>query len=76
MRHFHPGLLSIIELHFEDVEAYLAEDFAPIASEEVRPLPSGLAYRRADQRKRFSEIQPISLAVMTCAASARRARFH
>jgi hypothetical protein len=45
MRHFHPGILSIIELHFEDVEAYLAEDFAPIASEEVRPLPSGAAYR-------------------------------
>jgi hypothetical protein len=43
MRHFHPGLLSIIELHFEDVEAYLAEDFAPLASEEVRPLPSGLS---------------------------------
>jgi hypothetical protein len=76
MRHFHPGLLSIIELHFEDVEAYLAEDFAPIASEEVRPLPSGLAYRRADQRKRISEIQAISLAVMARADSARRARFH
>ena len=69
MRHFHPGLLSIIELHFEDVEAYLAEDFAPIASEEVRRPPGGQAYRRADQRRRTDEIQAISLA-------ARRTRFH
>jgi hypothetical protein len=76
MRHFHLGLLSIIELHFEDVEAYLAEDFASIASEEVRPLPSGLAYRRADQRKPIGEIQPISLAAMARAGCAPRARFH
>ena len=76
MRHFHPGLLSIIELHFEDVEAYLAEAFAPIASEEVRPLPSGPAHRRADQRKRIGEIQAISFALMTRADSARTARFH
>ena len=76
MRQFHPGVLSIIELHFPDVEAYLAEDFAPIASEEVRPLPSGPAYRRADQRKRIGEIQPISLAMMARADSAPRARFH
>jgi hypothetical protein len=69
MRHCHPGLLSIIELHFEDIEAYLAEDFAPIASEEVRPPPSGPACRRADQRNRPGEIQAISLAV-------RRTRLH
>jgi hypothetical protein len=76
MRQFHPGLLSIIELHFPDVEAYLAEDFAPIASEEVRPLPGGPAYRRADQGKRVGEIQAISLGVMARADSTRRARFH
>jgi hypothetical protein len=76
MRHFHPGLLSIIELHFPDIEAYLAEDFAPIASEEVRSLPSGPACRRADQRKRIGENQAISLAVMARAESAPRARFH
>ena len=76
MRHFHPGLLSVIELHFEDVEAYLAENFAPIASEEVRPLPRGLAYRRTDQRKRVGEVQAISLAAMAREGSARRARFH
>jgi hypothetical protein len=76
MRHFHPGILSIIELHFEDVEAYLAEDFAPIASEEVRPLPSGPAYRRADQCKRMGENQAISLRLMARGDSAPRARFH
>ena len=76
MRQFHPGLLSIIELHFEDVETYLEENFTPIASEEVRPLPGGLAYRRADQRKRIGEIQAISLAVIARAGSAQRARFH
>jgi hypothetical protein len=76
MRHFHPGVLSIIELHFPDVEAYLAGDFAPIASEEVRPLPSGPAYRRADERQRIGEIQPISLAIMAGAGSAPKARFH
>lgn len=76
MRHFHPGVLSIIELHFQDVEAYLAEDFAAIASEEVRPLPSGPAYRRADERKRIGEIQAISLAVMAPAGSAPRGRLH
>jgi hypothetical protein len=76
MRHFHPGLLSIIELYFEDVEAYLAEDFAPIASEEVRPLPSGPAYRRADQRKSIREIQAISLVMMARAGCSPRARSH
>ena len=76
MRHFHPGVLSIIELHFEDVETYLAEDFAPIASEEVRPLPGGLACRRANQRMRIAEIQAFSPAVMARAGSARSARFH
>jgi hypothetical protein len=76
MRHFHPGLLSIIELHFHDVEAYLAEDFAPMASEEVRPLPSGPAYRRADQCTRIGETQAISLAMMAGLGPARRARLH
>jgi hypothetical protein len=76
MRNFHPGLLSIIELYFEDVEDYLAEDFAPIASEEVQPLPSGRASPRADQRQRIGETQAISLAVMPGAASAQRPRFH
>ena len=76
MRHFHPGVLSIIELHFPDVETYLAESFAPIASEEVRPLPSRLAYRRTDQRKRIGEIQAISLAAMPPADSAPRGRLH
>jgi hypothetical protein len=33
MRHFHPGLPFISELHFEDVEAYLAQDFAPTPRE-------------------------------------------
>ena len=76
MRHFHPGLLAMIELHFEDVEAYLAETFTPIASKEVRPLLSGLAHRRADQRKRVGEVQAISLAMMAGAGSARRPGFH
>ena len=76
MRHFHPGLLAMIELHFEDVEEYLAEAFAPIASEEVRPLLRGLAYRRADQHKRIGETQAISLATMVRADPARTARFH
>ena len=76
MRQFHPGVLSIIELHFPDVEAYLAEDFAPIASEEVRPLPSGPAYRRADQRERIGEIQAISLAVMARAGPTPSPRLH
>jgi hypothetical protein len=62
MHDFHPGLLSIIELHFETIEAYLAEEFIPIASEEVRAPPSGPACRRGDQRKRIDEIQIISLA--------------
>lgn len=76
MCHFHPGLLAIIELHFEDIEAYLAEDFAPIASEEVRLLPSGLACRRVDERKPIDEFQAISLAVMKRAGSAGRAGVH
>jgi len=76
MRHFHPGLLAMIELHFEDVEAYLAEAFAPIASEDVRPLPGGQAHRRADQRMRIAEIQAITPAVTARAGSARRAHFH
>jgi hypothetical protein len=75
MRHFHPGVLSIIELHFPDIEAYLAADFAPIASEDVRPLPSGLAGHRTDRRKRMGETQAISLDVMA-ADSAPRTRFH
>jgi hypothetical protein len=75
MRQVHPGLLSIIELHFGDVEVFLAEDFAPIASEEVRPLPSGLAYRRSDRRKRIDEVQTISLAAMARDGTGRR-RFH
>ena len=76
MRHFHPGLLSIIELHFEDIEAYLAEDFALIASEEVRPLPVGPASRRTDRRKRIGGIEAISLAAMAGVGSERRGRFH
>jgi len=76
MRQFHPGLLSIIELHFQDVEAYLAEDFNPIASEVVRSLPNGPACRRTDQRKHTGEIQAISLAAILHAGSARRARVH
>lgn len=76
MRCFHPGVLCIIELHFEDVEAYLAADFVPMASEEVRPLPGDRVSRRADQRMRIGEIQAIAPAVTARADSARRAGFH
>jgi hypothetical protein len=76
MRDFHPGLLSIIELHFETIEAYLAEDFVPIASEEVRMPPAGPPCRRSDQHKPVGEIQVISLAVKAGGEAARRGRFH
>ena len=74
MRQVHPGLLSIIELHFGDIEVFLAEDFAPIASEDVRLPPSGLAYRRSDQR--LGGFQAISLAVAAGEGAARRVRLH
>lgn len=74
MRQVHPGLLSIIELHFGDIEVFLAEDFAPIASEEVRPPPSGLAHRRSDRR--LGGFQAISLAVAPREGAARRVRLH
>ena len=76
MRQFHPGLLSIIELYFKNVDAFLAEDITPIASEEVWPLPSGLACRGADPRRPIGELQAISLAAIVRAGPARRARFH
>jgi hypothetical protein len=76
MRDFHPGLLSIIELHFETIEAYLAEDFVLIASEEVRLPPAGPPCRRSDRRKRAGEIQVISLAVRAGGEPARRGRLH
>lgn len=76
MRQVHPGLLSIIELHFGDVEVFLAEDFAPIASEDVRLPPSGLACRRSDRRERLGEFQAISLAVTARDGAARRVRLH
>ena len=61
MRHINPGLLAFLELHVEDPEAYLAEYFVPIASEEVVSPILGLACLPGDRRKRVSGVRTISL---------------
>ena len=61
MRHIHPGLLAFLELNVEDREAYLAEYFEPIASEEVVSPILGLGCLRGDRREWGDGVRTITL---------------
>jgi len=66
MRELHPGFHAFLELHVEDVEAFLAENYEPIASEEV-PILIGV---RPHGDLPASPIASINLAHLIPAGSA------
>jgi len=68
MREFHPGLHAFLELHVDDVEAFLAENFEPVGSEEVRSAIGARLLRRSDRPS--GKVRPISIAGITPLGSA------
>jgi hypothetical protein len=69
MRHVHPGFHAFLELHVEDVEAFLAESFEPFASEDsIQDFHQSPTRRRSDRG--VGDVRTINLVRVTPVGSA------